>query len=100
MSLLPYLLANGVGNWPDADKFNADFLWLFSMSRGTQIQNGGQEDWNTATSFTNPANGASLSDAWSLEKGGTSSATANISRDSSTIDSGTYSMKKDITVAG
>lgn len=100
MSLLPYILANGVGNWPDANKILGNDFWLFAMMKGTQISNGGLENWTAATSFTNPANAASLADSWTWEKGGTSSATANVSRDAAVFDSGVYGLKKDITIAG
>lgn len=97
---LPYILANGPGNKPDADKIMANYYWLFAMLQGTFIANGGMEAWTAATSFSNPANGAGLADSWSLEKGGTSAATVDISRSSAQTDTGAYSMKILPTAAG
>jgi hypothetical protein len=97
---IQYVLSNGVGNYPDADKFMADFYWIFSMCKGTFLQGGGFELWTAGTSFTNPADGTTLSDGWTLQKGGTSTATADITRESSTKDTGSYSMKVNISAAG
>jgi hypothetical protein len=96
---VPERLENG--DWPDAERWMADYDWLLAVNFGTFLVNGGQELWGT-TSFTNPSDGASLSTSWKLSKTGTSTATANISREATVIDStaGTYSMKIDITVAG
>lgn len=97
---LPNRLANGVGNYPDADKFNNDFDYVEALAHGNFLLSAGFETWTAGTSFTNPANGTTLADNWTLEKGGTSAATANVARESSTIDTGSYSKKLDITGAG
>lgn len=96
----PHILQNAVGSWPDAEKYMANWDWLYAMAKGNFLGGPGFEQWNTGTSFTNPANGASLADGWSLEKGGTGAATADITRESSTKDTGSYSMKVNITGAG
>jgi hypothetical protein len=70
------------------------------MCKGNFLTGPGFEGWTAATSFTNPANGASLADGWSLEKGGTSGATADITREATTKDTGAYGMKVNITGAG
>ncbi|TXH47773.1 MAG: hypothetical protein E6Q97_26485, partial [Desulfurellales bacterium] len=97
---MPYRLQNGAGNYPDANKFMSDYDYLEAIAQGNFLLGAGFETWTGGTSFTNPANGTALADNWTLEKGGTSGATANISRESSTIDTGTYSLKVDITGAG
>ena len=97
---LPNLLANGVGNWPDADKWNQNAHWLDAEMQGNFLVNPGFEDWDISTSHTNPANATELLGDWTLEKGGTSAATANFTREGTTIDSGTYAMKAEITIAG
>lgn len=97
---IPYRLANGPGNLPDADKFMANYDWLTSLLFGSFIFNGGLENWNLATTFSSPAAAAALADYWVALNSGTSSPTFSIARESSTIDSGTYSAKINITVAG
>lgn len=97
---MPYRLQNGAGNYPDANKFMSDYDYLEAIAQGNFLLGAGFETWTGGTSFTNPANGTALADNWTLEKGGTSGATANIVRESSTIDTGTYSLKVDITGAG
>lgn len=97
---LPYIIANGAGSWPDAEKYMANWDWIFAVAKGNFLGGPGFEQWNGGTSFTNPADAASLSDGWTLEKGGTSAATADVTRESSTKDSGAYSMKVNITGAG
>lgn len=101
MSLeIPYRLHNGTGNPPDARKYMANWDWLTALLFGDFLSNGGMELWDNGTSFTNPANGTALATLWTLRKSGTSSPTANVDREASVIDDGTYSAKADITVAG
>lgn len=100
MSFLPWTLANGPGNYVDHNKYMDNMLWLFAMSKGNQALNGGFESWAAGTSFSNPSNGTSLADAWTLEKSGTSLATADFARESTTKDTGTYGMKVTISGAG
>lgn len=96
---VPVRLQNDVGEWPDAEKWMADYDWIVAMLWGSFLLNGGQESWGT-TSFTNPANAASLSDNWTHVKSGSSAPTVDVAREATVIDGGTYSMKFDITVAG
>src|ERR1044071_6162928 len=97
---IPYRLANGVGNPPDADRCMADYDWLTALIIGNLTQNGGFESWDLGTSFTNPANGTSILTPWSLRKTGTSAPTADVSREATIIDTDTYAIKFNITVAG
>lgn len=96
---IPFRLANGVGNKPDADRWMANYDWLTAILDGNFLLNGGQEVWGT-TSFTNPADAAALSTNWTNVKSGTSAPTVNVTRESATKDTGSYSLKGDITVAG
>jgi hypothetical protein len=96
---LPYLLQNIASEWPDAAKYMANWHYLEALATGSFLNNAGFEYWGT-TSFSNPADATSLLNSWSLEKGGTSGATADIARESTTKDSGSYSMKVNITGAG
>lgn len=97
---VPIRLANGAGNYPDALKFMADYDWLTAIIPGSYIINGGFESWTGGATFTNPSNGASLADSWTLSKGGTAPATADCSRDATVVDTGIYSMKWNITLSG
>lgn len=97
---VPTRLSNGIGNWPDAAKFMDDYDYLAALIFGNFSLNGGMELWNAATSFSNPADGASVADSWVVSKSGTSSPTVDVSREATIIDSGTYSMKLNITGAG
>ncbi len=97
---VPTRLANGIGNWPDAAKWMDDYDYLTALIFGNFSLNGGMELWNTATSFSNPADGASVADSWTVAKSGTSSPTVDVSREATLINSGTYSMKLNITGAG
>lgn len=97
---VPVRLQNGIGNWPDADKFMADYDYLTSLLYGNFSLNGGMELWNGATSFSNPAHGDTVSDSWIVLKTGTLGATVDVSRESTIINSGVYSMKLNITGAG
>jgi hypothetical protein len=96
---MPYELVNAVGSWPDADKYMANWHWVYAMAKGNFLKGPGFEQWDT-TSFTNPANAASLSLGWTLEKGGTSSVTADISREATIVDTGGYGMKVNLTAPG
>lgn len=62
------------------------------------LTNGGFELWTRGTSFTNPANGTSTADRWVILSDGASVAT--ITREATTIDSGVYSLKSNITATG
>lgn len=97
---IPNRLANGVGNPPDADKFMADYDWLTALLFGSFVANGGLENWNINTSFSDPADGTETADDWINHKSGTSDPVCDVSRESSTKDSGSYSMKFNITSAG
>lgn len=97
---VPVRLQNAVGEWPDAEKWMADYDWLVAMLWGSFLLNGGNETWSGSTSFTNPANNTAINDNWTYTKSGTSAPTANVARESTIIDGGTYSTKVDITVAG
>jgi hypothetical protein len=97
---LPNRLANGAGNLPDALKYMENFDMLLATALGNFLSNGGLEKWNLATTFTNPANTDPLADSWTNIKSGTSSPTVNVTRESTTIDTDTYSLKGNITVAG
>lgn len=97
---IPYRLANGPGNPPDARKFMANYDWITALIYGTFIENGGFEEWNDATSYTNPATSTGVADAWTFRKSGTSGPSTNVAREATTIDDGTYSTKLDITSAG
>jgi hypothetical protein len=97
---IPYRFASGNGNPPAGERFAADNDWLTALLLGDFMANGGQENWNGGTSFTNPATGTLVSDYWTLRKSGTSGATANITQEAATIDAGTYSAKVAISVAG
>jgi len=97
---IPYRLQNGVGNPIDADKFMANYDWLQSFLFGNFLNNGGMEDWPFGTSFANPSTNTNVADSWLYNKTGTANPTANVGREGTTVDSGSYSMKVDITGAG
>ncbi|TXH44742.1 MAG: hypothetical protein E6Q97_32320 [Desulfurellales bacterium] len=97
---VPNILANGPGNWPDANKFMDNFDYVDAVGRGVYLSNPGFETWTGGTSFTNPASGTAVADGWTWAKAGTTAPTANVSREPTTKDSGLYSLKVDITVAG
>lgn len=61
------------------------------------LDNGGFEIWQRGTSFTNPANNAYTADRWYLSYSG--SLTGTVSQNSSTIDSGKYSLDFNLTNA-
>lgn len=60
--------------------------------------NGGMEIWQRNTSFTSPATNAYTADRWKVLHDDTP--TFTVSRDSVTVDSGTYSMKVNVTAIG
>lgn len=98
---LPYVLVNGPGETPDADKLMANYYWLLAMLKGTFIINGGMEAWAGGTALTNPADGDPLSDSWELEKGGTLSADADVvAQTGAAVDSGLYAMEVRLNTAG
>lgn len=97
---LPYRIQNGVGNPVDADQVMADIDWLQAFLFGNFINNGGMETWPFGTSFSDPANNTNVADNWLYNKSGTTPVTADVDQESTTVDSGTYSMKIDLTSAG
>jgi hypothetical protein len=97
---VPFRLLNGPGNWPDADKYMDNWDFLEALAHQNRIGNGGFEAWSAGTPIWNPTNGSGLADGWVLEKGGTTLATADISRDNSVFQSGQYSLKANIISAG
>ncbi len=98
---IPHFLENVPGSFPDAEKYMANWQWILAQAKGNFLSGPGFELWSAGTSISNPANGAALSDGWTLEKGGTGTATADFSRESVIIDTaGTYSMEASISVAG
>lgn len=98
---IPVRFSDGVGNVPAAANWNDDFDFVTSLLFGLAfIVNGGQELWAAGTSFSNPTNGTVLSDNWTEVKSGTSACTADVTREATIVDSGTYSMKVNITGAG
>ncbi|MGH7974996.1 MAG: hypothetical protein ACREBR_05695 [bacterium] len=62
------------------------------------LDNGGFEIWQRGTSFSSPANNAYVCDRWQIQD--TDSPTFTISREASTIDTGLYSCKLNITAPG
>lgn len=100
MSPIPNIITSSPGSYPDAQKYMENWDWVLAMARGNFLGGPGFEGWNGGTSFTNPANGAALADGWTLEKGGTAAATADIAREGTTKDSGSYSKKVAISGAG
>jgi hypothetical protein len=96
---VPQRLLNGVGNWPDSDKFMDDFDFLTALLAGSFLINGGEELWGT-TSFSSPADATPLNTGWISHRSGTTPPTFTIARESTTKDTGTYSKKFNITVAG
>ena len=102
MSLsIPVRFADGAGNAPAAANWNDDYDWLTSVIFGLAfLNNGGMESWAAGTSFTNPSNATVLADSWTEVKSGTTPCTADVTREASITDSGTYSMKVNVTGAG
>ncbi len=100
MTTIPHRLANGIGNKPDADQYMGNWDWLTAIAIGSLIQNGGMENWNGGVSFVNPADATELADDWLYEESGATPAIATVTRESSTIDTETYSMKIDLTTGG
>lgn len=78
-------------------------LTIFDPTQAPGIQpnnlldNGGFEIWQRGTTFTNPASGAYTADRWATGK--SAGITVNITKDTTTFDSGTASIKVDTTVA-
>lgn len=97
---IPYRLANGVNNPPDARKFMANYDWLTSILVGNLTTNGDFETWALGTSFTNPGDSTNILTPWVYRKSGTSAPDANVSRESTNKDTGSYSVKIDVTSAG
>jgi lysophospholipase L1-like esterase len=97
---LPYILANAPGNKPDADKFMANYDWLFSMLHGNFLSNGGMESWSNGTSFPSVASGVAVADGWQTVKTGTTPPVLDIEREATIKDSGTYSLKMVMQTAG
>lgn len=98
---IPVRFADGAGNVPAAANWNDDNDWLTTLVLGLAfIANGGFEAWSSGTTFTNPGNGTVLADSWTEIKSGTTPCTADVTREGTTVDSGLYSMKVNITGAG
>jgi len=62
------------------------------------LTNGGFEQWNGGTLFTNPPDQQNAADGWAVRVVGVTAYT--ISQEATTIDNGAYSMKVNITNAG
>ena len=88
------------GNKPSADLWMDDIDWLTAMLGGNRLLNAGLETWEQGTSFSSPADGTLICNAWTLNKGGTLAPTFTVSREATYIDSGIYSAEVDVTVAG
>lgn len=73
--------------------------YLKSNARNILV-NGGFEVWQRGTSFSSPTNGEFTADRWRVTQGAPGGHTYTVDRESTTIDSGTYSLKFDITNAG
>src|SRR4051812_10822423 len=97
---IPYRLANGVGNKPDALKWNANDDYLTSILFGSFISNGGFETWVGGTSFVNPANATAIATSWLWAKSGSGSPTVDVSREATIFNEGTYAGKANLTGAG
>jgi hypothetical protein len=69
-----------------------------SSSPNNILDNAGFEVWQRGTSFTNPINSSFVGDRWSLGTNGTP--TMTVTQESTTVDTGLYSMKVNITAAG
>lgn len=97
---VPRILANGVGNWPDADKFMDNYDYVEALAKGNYMSNPGFELWNNGTTFTNPTSGTLVSNSWTWYKTGTTAPTADVAREGTTKDTGAYATKIDITGSG
>lgn len=97
---IPFQIVNGAGSKPDAAKFMANYHWIYAMSVGTFILGGGFETWSVGTALSNPADGDDLSDGFTLEKGGTSPATADFNREQNVVDTGAYAGRFNILAGG
>ena len=97
---MPFRLANGPGNYPDADKFMGNYDYNEAKAYGNFLLNGGQELWDNGTTFSDPANAIALTNNWTLGKTGDSLCEADVERASVVIDTGSYSMMVTITDAG
>lgn len=97
---LPYILTNSPATKPDADKFMANYYWLFAMLKGSFIFNGGMESWTAGTSFTDPANNTDVADSWKVEKGGTLAPAFALERHAAVVDSGSYCLLITMNTAG
>jgi hypothetical protein len=97
---VPYRLANGAGNPPDATKFMADYDWLEAMAIGNLLENPGLENWDVGSTFTSPLTDNALANSWySVQSGGTP-ATYTVAVEQTIVDGGTNSAKITISVAG
>ena len=67
------------------------------VSESNIVLNGGMEIWTGGTTFTNPANGSALADKWTIVTD--QSYTFTVSRDTTNVDAGGYSMKLAMTAA-
>jgi hypothetical protein len=89
VSTVPNRFANTPGNRPDAEKYMQNWDWMFAQLLGDHLLNGGMEEWDDLTSYTNPSGGILPLKGWLLEKG-----------ESTTKDTGSYAMKVAISGAG
>lgn len=62
------------------------------------LDNGGFEIWQRGTSFSDPANTIYVADRWNVLTN--EAATVTVTRDSTTVDNGTYSLKAVLTGSG
>jgi hypothetical protein len=88
------------GQNPDFDRVQEHLDVNRAILTRNPILNPGFETWSGSTSFTNPADGATTVDNWGYAKSGTSAPSANVSRESTIIDTETYSLKINITSGG
>jgi hypothetical protein len=97
---VPYILANGVGNYPDADKFMANYSFLEGLIGGNLLGDPGFEDWNIETSFAGIGTDSAINDYWIFAKAGGTPPTVTIAREGTTKHTGSYSLSLEVTGAG
>lgn len=97
---VPNRLANGAGNWPDADKYMQNWDFVEAIAKGNYLSNPGLETWGATTSFSSPASGTLVAPGWVCDKAGTSAPTFTVSQEGTTKDSGSYAGRVFISGAG
>ncbi len=97
--IIPRTLANGPGNWPDADKFMDNYNFLAALLGGNKLLNSSFELWSDATTFSSPVSSTPVADLWFLSRSGTSAPTFTVARDTG-ADEGEYAAKIDVTAGG